>query len=105
MAATGSSAGKRRARGLPTRTAGGQEAAKWMDTAPHESYLQLIAESRQLECQECAQPARGQAHGWEAHLCDIDDDGAVEILFYCPSCADREFHCPPVPGSAFDDAA
>jgi hypothetical protein len=43
-------------------------------------------------CEECEVEAEGDAQGWEAHLADLDDDGQDEIVFYCPICAEREFH-------------
>ena len=46
-----------------------------------------------LACQECDRRDISDARGWEAHLCDIDDDGQDELLVYCPACAAREFHC------------
>ena len=44
---------------------------------------------------ELSQPRalpRKNAQGWEAHLADLDDDGQDEVVFYCPVCAEREFH-------------
>ena len=36
--------------------------------------------------------AENRADGWEAHLVDLDDDGQDEVVFYCPACAEDEFH-------------
>jgi len=46
-----------------------------------------------LVCVECSERAVPKAYGWEAHRCDLDDDGQDDILVYCPVCAVREFHC------------
>ena len=45
-----------------------------------------------MKCEECGQAATGRAAGWEALLVDLDDDGQDEVVFYCPVCAEREFH-------------
>jgi predicted RNA-binding Zn-ribbon protein involved in translation (DUF1610 family) len=45
-----------------------------------------------MTCEECGQKATGRAEGWEALLVDLDDDGQDEVVFYCPVCAEREFH-------------
>ena len=46
-----------------------------------------------MRCEECEVEAEEDARGWEAHLADLDDDdGEDELLFYCPVCAEREFH-------------
>jgi hypothetical protein len=45
-----------------------------------------------MTCEECGQEAIGRAEGWEALLIDLDDDGQDEVVFYCPVCAEREFH-------------
>jgi hypothetical protein len=45
-----------------------------------------------IVCLECEEHTNDEARGWEAHRYDVDDDGADEILFYCPACAVREFH-------------
>ena len=45
-----------------------------------------------MTCEECGQEATGRAERWEALLIDLDDDGQDEIVFYCPVCAEREFH-------------
>jgi hypothetical protein len=47
--------------------------------------------STELICSECASFAAGQAHGWQAHLVDLDEDGEDEIAFFCPSCAACDF--------------
>ena len=40
-------------------------------------------------------PAPPAAFGATAPSClaDLDDDGQDEVVFYCPACAEREFHC------------
>lgn len=43
-----------------------------------------------LVCTECYSVADGN-RGWEAHLADVNDDGADELVFFCPTCAKREF--------------
>jgi len=45
-----------------------------------------------LVCVECSERADREARDWEAHLCDLDDDGDNDLLVYCPDCAAREFH-------------
>ena len=45
-----------------------------------------------LVCVECEDQADAQARGWEAHICDLDDDGQDELVVFCPRCAQREFH-------------
>lgn len=44
-----------------------------------------------LTCIECACASDDRAVGWEAHLVDLDDDGADEIVCFCPRCSAREF--------------
>jgi len=44
-----------------------------------------------LVCVECEQRSAACAEGWQAHLVDLDDDGADEVVFYCAGCAAREF--------------
>ena len=46
-----------------------------------------------MRCQECGIEAEGDAKGWEAYLVDLDDDGQEDVIFFCPACAAREFHC------------
>ena len=46
-----------------------------------------------MTCEECGQEATGCAEGWEAHLVALDAEGSYEVVFYCPACAEREFHC------------
>jgi hypothetical protein len=45
-----------------------------------------------MTCEECEIEAEGDALGWEAYLADLDDDGQDDVVFYCPVCAEREFH-------------
>jgi len=45
-----------------------------------------------VTCEECRREPDERAQGWEALLVDLDDDGQDEIIFYCPVCAEREFH-------------
>ena len=45
-----------------------------------------------MTCEECGQEPDGRAEGCEALLVDLDDDGQDEVAFYCPVCAEREFH-------------
>jgi predicted RNA-binding Zn-ribbon protein involved in translation (DUF1610 family) len=45
-----------------------------------------------MRCEECGQEATGRAQGWEGLLVDLDDDGQDEVVFFCPTCAEREFH-------------
>ena len=51
-----------------------------------------------MKCEECNCEAEGDARGWEALLVDLDDDGQVEMVFYCRACAAKEFHCVQSPG-------
>jgi hypothetical protein len=44
-----------------------------------------------LVCVECQQRSAAGAEGWQGHLVDLDDDGEDEVVFYCASCAAREF--------------
>jgi hypothetical protein len=44
-----------------------------------------------LVCVECGCPASGEAHGWQGHLVDLDENGEDEVAFFCPNCAAREF--------------
>lgn len=44
-----------------------------------------------IECVECERQADGRAEGWEAHLLEPEDDGPAIPVFFCPSCAAREF--------------
>jgi|GEM_PF-6566273 len=48
----------------------------------------------QLVCVECASVSENRAEGWEGHLVDLDDDGDDEVVFFCLTCADREFGYP-----------
>ena len=54
---------------------------------------EVMAEDR-LICVECEANPDRSAEGWEAHLLSADDDVPDEVLFYCPRCAQREFHDP-----------
>jgi hypothetical protein len=45
----------------------------------------------ELLCCECGRRSLGVAAGWEGHLVDLDDDGRDEVVFFCSSCAAREF--------------
>jgi hypothetical protein len=45
-----------------------------------------------MTCEECGRESDERAVGWEARLVDLDDDGQDEVVFYCPGCAEREFH-------------
>jgi len=53
----------------------------------------------ELVCAECCCEAAEAERGWQGHLVDVDDDGADEVLFFCPRCAAREFG-----GVASDDS-
>jgi hypothetical protein len=44
-----------------------------------------------LVCAECGRVTAEAGRGWQGHLVDVDDDGADEVLFFCPRCAAREF--------------
>jgi hypothetical protein len=44
-----------------------------------------------LVCAECGRHDDNGAHGWRGYLVDLDDDGADEVIFFCPSCVAREF--------------
>ena len=44
-----------------------------------------------LICAECGQPDDNDGRGWRGYLVDLDDDGADEVIFFCPRCATREF--------------
>jgi hypothetical protein len=44
-----------------------------------------------ITCLECGTHADADAHGWEGHLADLDDDGEDEVAFSCPDCVAREF--------------
>jgi RNA polymerase subunit RPABC4/transcription elongation factor Spt4 len=44
-----------------------------------------------LACVECGRRSDAEARGWHGYLVDTDDDGADEVVFFCPRCADREF--------------
>jgi hypothetical protein len=44
-----------------------------------------------LICIECEESIVGQASGWQGHLVDLGDDGGDEVVYYCPTCAKREF--------------
>ncbi len=45
-----------------------------------------------LACAECGRRSAGQARGWRAYLVESDDYPLLdEVVFYCASCALREF--------------
>jgi hypothetical protein len=46
-----------------------------------------------LRCRECGSESEGLARGWRAYLApELDDDhGEMEVLMFCPQCAQREF--------------
>jgi hypothetical protein len=52
-----------------------------------------------LTCSECENLCDDEALGWEGHLVDLDDDGEDEVVFFCPSCAAREFGWPGGPST------
>jgi hypothetical protein len=43
-----------------------------------------------LICAECGR-ADDHGRGWRGYLVDLDEDGADEVIFFCPRCATREF--------------
>jgi hypothetical protein len=45
----------------------------------------------ELVCEECRRVSVSRERGWQAHRADLDGDGHDELVFYCPSCAAREF--------------
>jgi hypothetical protein len=45
----------------------------------------------ELVCEECRTHSTGSAAGWCGYLIDVDEDGADDVVFYCPRCAAREF--------------
>jgi hypothetical protein len=44
-----------------------------------------------LTCTECERRSAETACGWQGYLVDLEDDGKDEVVFFCPSCAAREF--------------
>ena len=44
-----------------------------------------------LFCAECRRRADAEALGWRAYLVDADDYDRDDVLFFCPTCAAREF--------------
>jgi hypothetical protein len=44
-----------------------------------------------LICAECGRTDDDHARGWCGYLVDVDDDGADDVIFFCPHCAAREF--------------
>jgi RNA polymerase subunit RPABC4/transcription elongation factor Spt4 len=44
-----------------------------------------------LTCGECGREDFDHGRGWRGYLVDLDDDGADEVVFFCPRCAAREF--------------
>jgi hypothetical protein len=52
-------------------------------------------EPRRLLCWECLTVADERARGWRAYRGDVPgEDPEPILLFYCPSCAAREFGGP-----------
>ena len=52
-------------------------------------------EPGRLLCWECLTVADEQARGWRAYRGDVPgEDPEPILLFYCPSCAEREFGGP-----------
>ena len=52
-------------------------------------------ESGRLLCWECLTVADERARGWRAYRGDVPgEDPEPILLFYCPSCAEREFGGP-----------
>jgi hypothetical protein len=43
-----------------------------------------------LRCEICGIMADDHALGWRAYLASDDDEG-VEVVVFCPTCAEREF--------------
>jgi hypothetical protein len=51
--------------------------------------------TRRLLCWECLTVADDRARGWRAYRGDVaGEDREPILLFYCPSCAEREFGGP-----------
>jgi len=47
---------------------------------------------QRLVCQECEIVSAGHAEGWRAYRGDVPgEDFEPVLLFYCPTCAEREF--------------
>ena len=45
-----------------------------------------------MQCEECGVVPEGEAAGWVGHLAyDPREDEAPYTVFYCPTCAEREF--------------
>lgn len=49
-----------------------------------------------LICEECGRLAAPGARGWKGYLAGLNEDdecdeGGVEVLIFCPRCAEREF--------------
>ena len=44
-----------------------------------------------LICVECGRRSDPEARGWQAHLVEADDGESDEVIFFCPTCAAREF--------------
>ena len=48
-----------------------------------------------LVCQECETISGEGAEGWRAYRGDVPgEDPVPTLLFYCPTCAEREFGSP-----------
>lgn len=50
----------------------------------------LPAQDDVVRCIECDRVADGTAEGWEAYVCGGYEGEPIEVLVYCPVCADRE---------------
>jgi hypothetical protein len=47
---------------------------------------------QRLKCALCGRWSEGEAEGWRAYRNDdLTDAQPLEIVFFCPDCADREF--------------
>jgi hypothetical protein len=44
-----------------------------------------------MRCTECRVEAEEGVRGWQAHRADLEGE-EPELAFYCPACAEREFH-------------
>lgn len=44
-----------------------------------------------LVCIECSLDSPPSAKAWQAQLVDLDDGDEDGVVFYCPTCAEREF--------------
>jgi hypothetical protein len=49
-------------------------------------------ETNVVHCIECSQPSDAEWRGWRAYLTgDPSTEGSEGLVFYCPSCVEREF--------------